>query len=244
MGCEVTLRDIDAAKVAALNDGQVPIYEPGLAELMAEHADRLTFTLSLERMLERSDIVFIAVNTPPTYSGDADLSRVMSVVDELERVGADAGHVLVMKSTVPVGTGERVRAELDVRGLEQVGYCSNPEFLKEGAAIADFLQPDRVVIGAFDPAHADRVAELYAPLGRTDRAHQRPVGGDGQVRVQRVPGHEDLVHQRDRQRLRGGRRRRGRGRPRDGPRPAHRPARSCAPGSASAAAASPRTCRR
>jgi UDPglucose 6-dehydrogenase len=164
LGYQVTLRDIDAAKVAALNDGQVPIYEPGLAELMATHADRLAYTLSLERMLDRSDIVFIAVDTPPTYSGDADLSRVMGVVEELQRVGAD-GHILVMKSTVPVGTGERVRAELDARGLERVGYCSNPEFLKEGAAIADFLQPDRVVIGAFDDDHGDRVAALYAPLG-------------------------------------------------------------------------------
>jgi UDPglucose 6-dehydrogenase len=165
MGYEVTLRDIDATKVAALNDGIVPIYEPGLTELMAEHAERLTYTLSLERMLERSDIVFIAVDTPPTYSGDADLSRVMGVVAELERVGADARHVLVMKSTVPVGTGERVRAELDARGLTDVGYCSNPEFLKEGAAIADFLHPDRVVIGASDEAQGDRVAALYEPLG-------------------------------------------------------------------------------
>ncbi|WP_217921467.1 UDP-glucose dehydrogenase family protein [Miltoncostaea oceani] len=165
MGYEVTLRDIDANKVAALNDGQVPIYEPGLVEMMSEHRDRLTYTLSLERMLERSEVVFIAVDTPPTYSGDADLSRVMSVVEELEKVGADARHVLVMKSTVPVGTGERVRAELDARGLEQVGYCSNPEFLKEGAAIADFLRPDRVVIGSFDDAQGDRVAALYAPLG-------------------------------------------------------------------------------
>lgn len=165
MGHEVTLRDIDAAKVAALNDGQVPIYEPGLVEMMREHGDRLTYTLSLERMLERAEIVFIAVDTPPTYSGDADLSRVMAVVDELERVGAGARHVLVMKSTVPVGTGERVRAELDARGLGQVGYCSNPEFLKEGAAIADFLDPDRVVIGAFDREHGDRVAALYEPLG-------------------------------------------------------------------------------
>jgi UDPglucose 6-dehydrogenase len=165
MGYQVTLRDIDASKVAALNDGQVPIYEPGLVDLMAEHRDRLTYTLSLQRMLDMSDIVFIAVDTPPTYSGDADLSRVMGVVEELEQVGTGANHVLVMKSTVPVGTGERVRAELDARGLGGVGYCSNPEFLKEGAAIADFLQPDRVVIGAFDDEHGDRVAALYTPLG-------------------------------------------------------------------------------
>ena len=126
MGYQVTLRDIDAAKVAALNDGQVPIYEPGLVNLMAEHRDRLTYTLSLQRMLDMSDIVFIAVDTPPTYSGDADLSRVMGVVEELEQVGTGANHVLVMKSTVPVGTGERVRAELDARGPGRRGLLLQP----------------------------------------------------------------------------------------------------------------------
>jgi UDPglucose 6-dehydrogenase len=164
LGFRVTLRDIDAAKVAALTGGRVPIYEPGLTDLMARHRERLAYTLSLGEMLEASDIVFIAVDTPPSYSGDADLSRVMAVIDELERVGADARHVLVMKSTVPVGTGERVRAELDARGLAGVGYCSNPEFLKEGAAIADFLNPDRVVIGAFRPEDGDRVQALYADI--------------------------------------------------------------------------------
>jgi UDPglucose 6-dehydrogenase len=171
LGFRVTIRDIDEDKVATLQRAEVPIYEPGLAELLAEHAERIAFTLSLELLLERSDVVFVAVDTPPTYSGDADLSRVMSVVDELERVGAGGDHVLVMKSTVPVGTGERVRAELDARGLSHVGYCSNPEFLKEGAAIHDFLHPDRIVIGAFDPAHGDRVESLYraldAPVVRT-----------------------------------------------------------------------------
>jgi UDPglucose 6-dehydrogenase len=164
LGRQVTLRDIDPRKVAALNDGQVPIYEPGLADLMEKHRENLTYTLSLERLLERSDVIFIAVDTPPTYSGDADLSRVMGVISELEKTGADKRHLLVMKSTVPVGTGERVRAELDARGLAQVGYCSNPEFLKEGAAIEDFLTPDRVVIGEFRPGDGDRVEALYAPL--------------------------------------------------------------------------------
>lgn len=164
LGYQVTLRDIDAVKVASLNEGRVPIYEPGLGDVMAEHAERLTYTLSLQQMLDASDIVFIAVDTPPTYSGDADLSRVMGFIEELEKVGAGSRHILVMKSTVPVGTGDRVRSELDARGLAGVGYCSNPEFLKEGAAIADFLRPDRVVIGAFDRADGDRVAELYAPL--------------------------------------------------------------------------------
>src|SRR5262249_12207457 len=152
------LRDIDPARVSTLQEGRVPIYEPGLAELMVEHAGRLAYTLSLEEMLQRSETVFVAVDTPPTYSGDADLSRVLGVVDELERTGAGPRHVLVMKSTVPVGTGERLRAELDSRGLSEVGYASNPEFLKEGAAIADFLRPDRVVIGDLRPEDGDRVA--------------------------------------------------------------------------------------
>ncbi len=165
LGHDVTIRDIDPRKVGALNDGGVPIYEPGLDVLMRDNAPRLRYTLSLERLLENSEVVFVAVDTPPTYSGDADLSRVMTVVDELAASTVDADIVLVMKSTVPVGTGRRVREALDARGLERVGYVSNPEFLKEGAAIDDFMRPDRVVIGAFDPAHGDVVARLYEPLG-------------------------------------------------------------------------------
>jgi UDPglucose 6-dehydrogenase len=164
IGNQVCVRDIDPRKIAALNDGGVPIYEPGLDQLMAENRERLTYTLSLERLLDRSDIVFVAVDTPPSYSGDADLSRVMGFIDELAAVGGDSRHIIVMKSTVPVGTGQRVRMVLDSRGLTEVGYASNPEFLKEGDAIADFMNPDRVVVGAFDPAHADRVAALYEPL--------------------------------------------------------------------------------
>ncbi len=164
LGNNITLRDIDEAKVARLRGGDTPIYEPGLRDLMAEHSDRLNYTLSLEETLENSEMIFIAVDTPPTYSGDADLSRVMTVLDELERTGADSRHILIMKSTVPVGTGERVRSELNARGMEDVGYVSNPEFLKEGAAIDDFLDPDRVVIGDYDRGHGDRVASLYEPL--------------------------------------------------------------------------------
>jgi len=165
LGHSVTLRDIDSEKVRMIEAGEPPIHEDGLAELMAEHRERLTATLDLAQMLAASEIVFIAVDTPPTHSGDADLSRVMTVLDEIEAVGGTDDHVLVMKSTVPVGTGERVRMEMDKRGLAHVGYCSNPEFLKEGVAIADFLDPDRVVVGDFRPGDGDRVAALYEPLG-------------------------------------------------------------------------------
>jgi UDPglucose 6-dehydrogenase len=165
LGHDVTLRDIDPRKVAALHDGKIPIYEPGLEELIAAHRHRLDFTLDLDRLLTHADLIVIAVDTPPTYSGDADLSRVMGFIEELAAAGADPRHLLIMKSTVPVGTGERVRAELDARGLGAVGYCSNPEFLKEGAAISDFLNPDRIVIGEFVPEEGDRVAELYASFG-------------------------------------------------------------------------------
>ncbi len=165
LGHSVTLRDIDPEKVRMIEAGEPPIHEDGLAELMAEHRERLTATLDLAQMLAASEIVFIAVDTPPTHSGDADLSRVMTVLDEIEAVGGTGDHVLVMKSTVPVGTGERVRMEMDKRGLAHVGYCSNPEFLKEGVAIADFLDPDRVVVGDFRPGDGDRVAALYEPLG-------------------------------------------------------------------------------
>ena len=165
LGHAVTLRDIDPEKVRLIQAGESPIHEAGLAELMQANADRLHATCDLGEMLGRSEIVFIAVDTPPTHSGDADLSRVMTVLDELEASGDAAGHTLVMKSTVPVGTGERVRLELDKRGLAGVGYCSNPEFLKEGVAIADFLDPDRVVVGDFSAEDGDKVAALYAPLG-------------------------------------------------------------------------------
>ncbi len=167
LGHQVTLRDIDAAKVGMIGGGEPPFHEAGLREIMHEYGDRLRATLDLREMLANSEIVFIAVDTPPTHSGDADLSRVMTVLDELEAIGPDAtrGHILVMKSTVPVGTGERVRAEMDRRGLGDVGYCSNPEFLREGAAITDFMRPDRVVVGDFRAADGDAVAALYESLG-------------------------------------------------------------------------------
>jgi UDPglucose 6-dehydrogenase len=108
------------------------------------------------------EFLFVCVDTPPTYSGDADLSRVWTVIDELPAL--PGRPIVVMKSTVPVGTGEKVRHGMDSRGLAHVGYVSNPEFLAEGSAVRDFLHPDRIVVGAFDEADADAVASLYESL--------------------------------------------------------------------------------
>ena len=170
LGHEVAVRDIDEGKIAELQAGRVPIYEPGLDELLDRNAARLRFTLDVAEAIEGSEFVFVAVGTPPTYSGDADLSAVWTVVDELPEV--EGRLVVVMKSTVPVGTGVKVRARLDDRGLGDVGYVSNPEFTAEGTAVRDFLHPDRSVFGAFDERVGDAVDALYAPLGapvvRTD----------------------------------------------------------------------------
>jgi UDPglucose 6-dehydrogenase len=168
LGHEVWARDILPEKVESLSRGEVPIHEPGLPELVANNAERLHFTTEMGEVLEHTDLLFVCVDTPPTYSGDADLSRVEAVIGEL---GDSDRHALVMKSTVPVGTGRGVQRRRD--GL---GYVSNPEFLKEGSAVADFMRPDRVVVGAEDHSaqYADRVAALYEPLGaeilRTDVA--------------------------------------------------------------------------
>jgi len=168
LGHEVVARDILPEKVDSLSRGEVPIHEPGLPEIVQRNAERLTFTTDMAEVLERTRLLFCCVDTPPTYSGDADLSRVETVVDEL---GDSGEHAIVMKSTVPVGTGRSI-----TRRREGLGYVSNPEFLKEGSAIEDFMHPDRVVIGADDSSKgfADRVAALYEPLGgpivRTDVA--------------------------------------------------------------------------
>jgi UDPglucose 6-dehydrogenase len=164
LGHDVAVRDVVPEKIDALRRGEVPIYEPGLDELLARNAERLRYTLDVREALDGAEFVFICVNTPPLYSGDADLSRVWTVVDELP---GDTSAIVVMKSTVPVGTGEKVRTELDTRGLARAGYVSNPEFLAEGNAIRDFMHPDRVVVGAFDDSDAERVASLYSGLDTT-----------------------------------------------------------------------------
>ena len=168
VGHDVVAMDVDEAKIAALREGKVTIHEPGIEELLERNGERLTFTTDMGDVLARARLLFCCVDTPPTYSGDADLSRVQAVVD---RLGEDGGHALVMKSTVPAGTGAAIRR--DTAGL---AYVSCPEFLKEGSAVEDFLHPDRVVIGADqgDEWAADAVEELYRPLGgelvRTDVA--------------------------------------------------------------------------
>jgi UDPglucose 6-dehydrogenase len=172
LGHEVVVRDVDSGKIEALQAGGVPIYEPGLEELLERNTGRLRYTLDVGEAIEGAEFVYVAVGTPPTYSGDADLSAVWTVVDELASV--DHPLVVVMKSTVPVGTGEKVRARLDDRGLGQVGYVSNPEFTAEGTAVRDFLNPDRIVVGAFDERDGDAVEQLHsgiqAPVVRCDVA--------------------------------------------------------------------------
>src|SRR5918998_3904200 len=173
LGHEVHVRDIVPEKVEALARGEVPIYEPGLAEMLQRNAERLHFTTEMGDVLPSAQLLFCCVDTPPSYSGDADLSRVNRVVQE---VGGSTDRALVMKSTVPVGTGRWIRR--DSNGL---GYVSNPEFLKEGSAVADFMHPDRVVVGsgAESEAFGDRVAALYEPLDcpivRTDVASSEMV---------------------------------------------------------------------
>jgi len=171
LGSDVWCVDIDAEKVARLQRGEVPIYEPGLQELLARNAARLNFATDLRGALEHSRLLFVAVGTPPTHSGDADLSAVHQVVDSMP---AADGHALVMKSTVPCGTGANIKRILREEGKAAFGYVSCPEFLKEGSAVRDFLSPDRIVIGDDGDWAGEAVAGLYepfdAPLVRTDIA--------------------------------------------------------------------------
>jgi len=172
LGHRVAVRDVIPERIETLRRGEVPIFEPGLDELLARNRERLSFTLDVTEAIDGAEFVYVAVGTPPTYSGDADLSAVWTVIDELPAV--DHRVVVAMKSTVPVGTGEKVRHRLDARGLGHVGYVSNPEFTAEGTAVRDFMEPDRIVVGAFDEADGDAVEALHrgidAPVVRSDVA--------------------------------------------------------------------------
>jgi UDPglucose 6-dehydrogenase len=166
LGSDVWCVDIDAAKVERLKRGESPIYEPGLEELLERNAARLHFSTDLAQALEHARLQFVAVGTPPTYSGDADLSAVHAVVDAIPASEPSVleRHALVMKSTVPCGTGASLQRVLGERGRGTLGYVSCPEFLKEGSAVKDFMHPDRVVIGDNGDWAGDAVIDLYAPL--------------------------------------------------------------------------------
>jgi UDPglucose 6-dehydrogenase len=171
LGSEVWCVDVDADKIARLQRGEIPIYEPGLTESVARNRERLNFSTELGPALEHARLLFVAVGTPPTYSGDADLSAVHAVVGSMP---ASDSHALVMKSTVPVGTGSSIKRVLAEHGKAGFAYVSCPEFLKEGSALEDFLAPDRVVVGDDGNWAGDAVVELYsaldAPVVRTDIA--------------------------------------------------------------------------
>src|SRR5688500_8363183 len=162
VGNEVWCIDIDADKIERLKNGEIPIYEPGLEELVTKQRGRLHFSTDIADALEHARLLFVAVGTPPSYSGDADLSAVYSVV---EAMPPSDRHALVMKSTVPVGTGRHIQRHFEETGKSGFRYVSCPEFLKEGSAVKDFLKPDRVVIGDEGDWAGDAVEELYRPLG-------------------------------------------------------------------------------
>jgi UDPglucose 6-dehydrogenase len=169
LGSEVYCVDVDADKITRLERGEIPIYEPGLADCVARNRERLHFGTDLAPALEKTRLLFVAVGTPPTYSGDADLSAVYAVVGAMP---ASERHALVMKSTVPVGTGAAIKRAFEEQGKSGFAYVSCPEFLKEGSALKDFLNPDRVVVGDEGDWAGDAVVDLYkaldAPLVRTD----------------------------------------------------------------------------
>ena len=167
-GNEVVCVDKDEAKVRLLRRGRIPIYEPGLQEIVTRNTSerRLTFTTLLSKAVRQSTIIFIAVGTPQDEDGSADLQHVMSVARDIARAMNDY-KVIVDKSTVPVGTAARVRDTIRRETTHPFSVVSNPEFLKQGAAVEDFMKPDRVVIGAEDPRAAGLMKELYAPFTRT-----------------------------------------------------------------------------
>jgi UDPglucose 6-dehydrogenase len=167
-GNEVVCVDRDAAKIRLLQRGKIPIYEPGLEELVRRNRaeSRLSFATTLPKAVRRAQIVFIAVGTPQGEDGSADLQHVLGVAREIAQA-MNGYKVIVDKSTVPVGTSARVRDVIRRHTTHPFSVVSNPEFLKEGAAIDDFMRPDRVVIGVEDPRAAELMTELYRPFTRT-----------------------------------------------------------------------------
>lgn len=169
-GNQVTCVDIDEAKIEKLSQGRIPIYEPGLAEIVTRNteAGRLHFTTDLTQAVRTAELVYLAVGTPSGTKGEADLSALWEVVDQVAPHLPESA-ITVVKSTVPVGTNTKVARRLRERTGRNCDVASNPEFLKEGAAINDFMFPDRVVVGVRRPKVADVLHELYAPFLRTDK---------------------------------------------------------------------------
>ena len=167
-GNDVVCVDVDAAKIERLKRNEIPIYEPGLEPMVERNQaeGRLAFTTDIAGAVKRSRVIFIAVGTPPGEDGSADLQHVLAVARAIGK-HMDSPKVVVTKSTVPVGTATKVRAAIEAETKIPVSICSNPEFLKEGAAIDDFMKPDRVVIGVDSDEARDAMGELYAPFVRT-----------------------------------------------------------------------------
>lgn len=166
IGNTVTCIDIDESKVARLKAGDVPIYEPGLSELLHENIarERIRFTTNLADGIAGAEVIFLALPTPPGADGSADLSAVLSVAKQLGELLSDNFTVIVNKSTVPVGTGDNVHEVIAMRHSGEFEVVSNPEFLREGVAVRDFMEPDRVVVGAATKKAQQIMRELYAPL--------------------------------------------------------------------------------
>jgi UDPglucose 6-dehydrogenase len=206
VGNDVICVDVDADKIRGLNEGRLPIYEPGLKEMLERVVahGRMRFSTDTASAVAGSEVVFIAVGTPPDEDGSADLKHVLDAAREIAQ--AMTGYTLIVdKSTVPVGTAEKVAAVVRQHTAHPFDVVSNPEFLKEGAALNDFLKPDRVVIGADSEQAREIMQELYGPFVRTGHpiilmdVKQRRTD---QIRRQRHAGHQDQLHERDRPHLR------------------------------------------
>jgi UDPglucose 6-dehydrogenase len=167
-GNDVVCADIDERKIGRLNAGEIPIYEPGLEPLIESNlaAGRLTFTTDVPAAVRASEVIFIAVGTPPDEDGSADLKHVLAVARTIGE-SMNGEKVVITKSTVPVGTAKLVRQEIEKAAKHPVHVCSNPEFLKEGAAVDDFMKPDRVVLGVDSDHAAEVLRDVYAPFVRT-----------------------------------------------------------------------------
>ena len=168
MGNDVVCCDVDQSKIEGLNRGELPIYEPGLEHLVAHNAaeKRITFTTDVPRGVAGADVVLLAVGTPPGPDGSADLSYIFKAAETVAE-SLTGWAVIVTKSTVPVGTGDKIEARMKAKTKHEFAVASNPEFLKEGDAVNDFMKPDRVIVGAEDKRAIEVLRSLYAPFTRT-----------------------------------------------------------------------------